>query len=154
MPTFQDSDNIPQLLPEGDYIFCCTGFDIGISTGKKTSGAEAYDVELEIEPIGKKVTEFMVDHPSCAWKIDTFLKAAGVVLKKGEAFEFREDTAAQRGLRWVNPIGLRGWCKLRVEDYVKDGQKRQSNKIAVFYADKEKLPARVIEETPEEQKPF
>jgi hypothetical protein len=153
MPTFNDSQNVPQLLPDGDYIFCVADFEIGLSTGGKTNGCEKYEVELEIEPSGKKVLEFMVDHPTCAWKIDTFLKSCGVKLTKGESFDFREDVAKEKGIRWVNPIGLRGWCCLKSEPSSKD-PKKIFNKVAIFYTEKTKLEARLANAVSEEDVPF
>ena len=156
MPTFNDSGNRPPHLPDGDYVFCVVGFEIGLSTGGKTNGSEKYEVDLEIEPHGNNVTEFLIDHPSCAWKIDTFLKSAGVKLKKGEQFDFREDIASAKGIRWINPDGLRGWCALNSQPGQKD-TKKLFNRVAVFYTEKEKLRARVIEEASpvsEEDIPF
>lgn len=148
MPVFNDSQNIPPVVPEGDYVFCVVGFECGISSGGKTAGSDKYDVELEIEPSGKRVTEFLIDHPSCSWKIDTFLKSCGIQLAKGEAFEFREDIASATGVRWVNPLGLRGHCRLYVEEYTPKGgtEKRKANKVAVFYTDRPKLEPRAISE--------
>ena len=153
MPKFNDSENRAPFQPEGDYVFCVTEFEIGISNGQKTAGCEKYEVTLEIEGPGNQVFENMIDHESCSWKIDTFLKSAGVKLAKGEAFEFRKDTAERKGVRWVNPLGLRGHCRLIVEEYEKNGQKRKTNRVAVFYTDKPKLAARVIEKQ-EDDVPF
>lgn len=156
MPTFNDSNNIPALLPEADYVFCVVGFDCMISKGKETGGSDLFEVELEIEPSGKTVYERLIDHKSTSWKIDTFLKSAGIQLKKGESFEFREDKAKSLGIRWINPLGMRGWCRITVEPYIKtnaDGskQEKKANKIAMFYVDKPKLQPREIVE---EDKPF
>jgi hypothetical protein len=150
MPVYNDSDNIPPFLPAGDYVFCVVDFDIKISTGGKTSGSEMYEMELEIEPHTNKVRENLIDHPACAWKLDTFLKCSGVKLTKGEAFEFRKDVAESKGVRWINPIGLRGWCRVGTQPGSKDPTKTFNN-ITTFYTDKEKLPAR---EMPEEECPF
>ncbi len=146
MPTFHDSDNLPTHVPEGDYIFAVTAFEQGISAGGKTAGATKYGLTLEIETKpgerGPKVFENLIDHPSTAWKMDTFIKSCGVQLAKGEGFEFNADDAAQHGCRHVEPLGLRGWCRLVVEEYPLNSGKRR-NKVAVFYTNKAKLPARV-----------
>jgi hypothetical protein len=167
MPVFNDSENMVPLVPEGDYIFCVVGFEIGISNGAKTRGSERYEVELELEGDGhgKKINEGLIDHESTGWKLDCFLKSAGVNLVKGKAYDFREDLAKSNNVPWVNPLGLRGWCRViqdtlppRTEEdakAIKAGTKKATvlNKVAVFYTDRPKLPARVME-VPEEERPF
>lgn len=147
MPTFNDSENLIPFVPEGDYVFCVTEFGQAISAGGKTAGATKYELALEIElkdgARGPRVFENLIDHPATAWKIDTFLKSAGVVLPKGAAFEFNADDAASNGAQHVPPLGLRGWCRLVVEEYPANSGKRR-NKVATFYTNKPKLPARVI----------
>ena len=153
MPQFNDSENKLMLVPEGDYIFCVIDAACKLQQKGKTVGSDVLQLELEIEPAGSHAWENLIDHPSCAWKIDTFVKSAGIKLTKGEAFEFRQDAAEQRGVTWVNPLGLRGWCKLSVEEYpLNSGKKR--NHVACFYTDKPKLPARVIAQPEEADKPF
>lgn len=154
MPVFNDSNNVPALLTESDYTFCVVGFEIGVSNGPSTRGSEKYLLDLEIEPSGKHIDETLIDHPKTGWKIDCFLKASGVQIPKGQAFEFQEDKAKSNNVPWVNPLGLRGWCRVVVEEYTrKDGAPGKANKVAVFYTDKPKLPKRVIE-IPEEERPF
>lgn len=149
MPVFNDSENVPQFQPEGDYVFRVDDFTIGISKGGKTAGAEKYDLELALEPSNSKLFETLVDHESCVWKIDTFLKSAGIKLAKGQPFSFRRDEAESNGWAWVNPIGLRGWCRVFVDEY--NGKKR--NKVTTFYTDRPKLAPVVPVET-EEDTPF
>ena len=153
MPKFNDSENIPPLLPEGDYVFCVTDFDSKISQGAKTRGSDMFELTLAIEPTGKQVYDNLIDHSTCGWKIDTFLKSAGVKLAKGESFEFRQDLANANAVKWVNPLGLRGWCRLVQEELPpKEGRKALTvNKVATYYTDKAKISARVVEE---EEKPF
>lgn len=156
MPKFNDSENRVMMVSEGDYIFCVVDFGCKISTGAKTRGADQFELEIEIEPKGSMVFETLTDHESCLWKIDTFLKSAGVTLAKGEAYEFREDTAKEKGVCWINPLGLRGWCRVIEDSYTKPGTTNpiKKNKIGTFYTDRPKLPARVIEQELEEDKPF
>lgn len=157
MPKFGDSSNIPPLLPGGDYAFCVTGFECSISSTALTRGAEKYQLELEIEPTGKKVQEHLIDHEKTAWKIDCFVKSSGVKLVKGQAFDFRQDLAEASGVVWVDPIGLRGWCHLKQDTLpLKPGYDKPMivNKVDVFYTDKPKLPRRVIEVEAEEDRPF
>jgi hypothetical protein len=158
MPTFQDSDNISNVIvPDGDYVFCCTGFDASISSGGKTAGADKFSLDLALEVPGQGATvyENLIDHPSCAWKFDVFLKSSGVRLVKGEQFDFRRSVADNLRVRWINPIGLRGWCHITTEEYTPKagGEKKKKNKVAIFYTDKQKLPPRVIEQA-EEDTPF
>jgi hypothetical protein len=151
MPTFNDSDNLPTHVPEGDYIYTVTGFEQKISAGGKTAGATKYSLTLEIETRagerGPKCFENLIDHASTNWKIDTFLKSAGVTLSKGQGFEFNADDAAASGASFVEPVGLRGWCRLIVEEYPLNSGKRR-NKVAVFYTNKAKVPARVAAPAP------
>lgn len=144
MPVFNDQTEIMPVVPEGDYIFTVTSFDCGVSTGSKTAGSDNYKMAVDLhDPTTKKSgrsNEVLTDHPSCSWKIDCFVKSAGVQVKKGEAFEFRADIAKQKGVKFVNPEGLRGWCHVIVEEYEKrDKTKGQSNKISIFYTDRPKL---------------
>jgi hypothetical protein len=100
----------------------------------------------------------LIDHESCSWKIDIWLKSSGVRdLKKGEAFSFREDEAKREGVRWVNPIGLRCHAKLGTEEYQPSGggEKRKKNEVLVFYTDRAALARRVVEgEADETEVPF
>ncbi len=152
MPKFGDSENIMTLVEEGDYVFCVVDFKQGLSTGGRTSGCEKYELKLELEGVNSFVKENLIDSPNTAWKIDCFLKSAGVKLVKDEAFEFREDAALANQVRWVNPIGLRGHCRVIVETYEKKSDDvgkptGKSNKVQVFYTDKPKLAPKVVDET-------
>lgn len=150
MPVYTDQTNKPALLPEGDYIFEVTKFECGISNGGKTSGSDKYEVTVRIDQHGNTINENLIDHPSCAWKLDCFVKCCGVQIAKGERFEFRQDLAQANDCRWVNPIGLRGWCRVIQETYTrKDGKPGSANQIAVFYTDKEKL-APVVQPEPQD----
>ena len=159
MPTFNDSEARLPFQPEGDYVWCVIEFGSKISSGGKTAGSDLYEVTLEIEPKGSRCFESLIDHEATAWKIDTFLKSAGVKIAKGEAFDFRKDVVEnanaaeaneKKPMKWVNPLGLRGWCHLVVEEY--NGKKR--NKVAIFYTDKAKLPPRVIAAPATDDAPF
>lgn len=160
MPTYTDN-TAPryEMLPEGDYIWTVEDFNIGLSQSAKTAGRENYKVQFKLEsPDGLKsgaCQETLIDHPSTIWKLDCFLKSGGIVLAKGEAYEFNASKAKAAGIRWVDPMGLRGWCRVIVEEFDKKdrstgkptGEKGRSNKISVFYTDKEKID-RAIKETP------
>lgn len=148
MPVFNDAENRDfKIVPEDDYIFRVTDFTSGLSKGGKTSGSPNYEADLLLEGQDATIPEHLIDHPSCAWKLDTFLKSAGIQLKKGENYEFQEDKARELDVRFINPIGLRGWCRVRIEEYQKkNGTTGKANKVAIFYTNKEKLPALVTEE--------
>lgn len=157
MPTFHDSENIVPMVPEGDYVFRVVEFTQGISKGGKTAGCARYELKCAIElPDGKPGPNFyenLIDHASTAWKIDTFLKSAGIALPKGESFEFAFDDAADRGVRHVEPVGLRGWCNLAVEEYpVGSGKKR--NRVATFYTNKPKLAPVIAPKIDDADVPF
>ncbi len=156
MPIFNDSENIPPVAPEGDYVFCVTDFESKISNGAKTRGCDQYVVEFTLEPVGNRVIEYLTDHENTSWKIDCFLKSAGVKLAKGEKFEFQEDRC-KPGVRFVDPIGLRGWCHI-IQDTLPPTTTHSKelivNKIAVFYTDREKLAPRRVEVEEEANRPF
>lgn len=149
MPKFTDAENKTYiLLPEGDYKYMVTDWEIGISTGPSTAGSEKYTAKFTlIDHPGSELKETLIDHPKTAWKIDTFLKCSGIKLEKGSSYEFNRVFAEEQNVLWVNPIGLRGWCKLVQEDYVTKAKTTiKINKIAIFYTDKEKLPQVISEE--------
>lgn len=169
MPTYQDADNIVPFVPEGDYTLTVTGMDSGISKGAKTAGSDQYKVELSVDGHGCIVRETLTDHPSCAWKIDCFLKSCGIRMPKGVVYELTTSKKHNMG-DWnsrvesfpkigdvgfvVNPLGFRCHAKLVVEDWVsKDQTKRgKQNRVAVFYTDRPALTPVAAPE--EEEKPF
>jgi hypothetical protein len=63
------------------------------------------------------------------WKAAAFLRAIGLK-KHGEPIAWRQLTQCD---------GEKGRCKIYVDDYKKDGETRQSNKVRNFY-DKEEQP--------------
>ena len=143
MPTFKNQENQTHVLhPEGDYHFTVTGLETGIQSGSgKTVGSPFWELKLAIDK-GGVVYEKLIDHPTCDWKIDTFLKCTNAAPPVGVAFEFDADAAASAGIHWIDPIGLRGTCRLIVEEYTKQGttEKRKINRVGTFYTDKPKLP--------------
>jgi hypothetical protein len=160
MPTFKNAENKTQseLVPDGDYVFCVVDFEQGLSSGDKTNGATMFELTLELENTKAVIYENLIDHESTGWKLDTFLKSCGIQLKEGQAYEFRSDLAEQAGVTWVNPIGLRGWCRIETQGYTPKGATaiRKVNKVATYYTDREKLPRRAIgdEAVSEEDQPF
>ena len=133
------------LLPAGDYIFCVREMTCGMQSGGKTNGSDKFVMQLEIEGKGATVKETLIAHDSTGWKINNFVQCCGIVIPEGSEFEFRQAVAEQAGCTWVNPIGLRGHCALIVETYLKRTDEAgkptgKSNKVAVFYTDRPKLP--------------
>ena len=156
MPKFNNQDNKAfVLLPAGDYVFRVTALETGLQTGTgKTAGSPFWELTLEIEDKGAKVFERLIDHETCNWKIDTFLKSTGAAPPVGTAFEFSQEAAESSGCLWIDPIGLRGWCHLIVDSYQKTGAKETTkrNKVGTFLTDRPKLPriAAAEPETPAE----
>lgn len=144
MPKYTDAESSFKIIPEGDYILAVCEFHICLSTGAKTKGCDKYEVTFVVEGQDTKVKEQLLDHPSCSWKIDTFLKSAGIrKLAKGQDFEFDEDTADEKDVTWVNPMGLR--CAAHVivdETYISPTTKQPvpKNRVSVFYTDRPALP--------------
>lgn len=152
MPTFQDKNQVEfKPLKPGDYQFTVIEFEVGISNASGiTKGCESYDMKLEIA--GRRVRETLFDVSGlspvddkgkrsvefCQARLDCFLKCCNVVLKPNEAFEFREDVAKEKGVRWINPLGFRGWCRVKNEPDRKDPNKLW-DRIDWYYTDKEKL---------------
>lgn len=157
MPKFNDQQERPALIEPQDAIFCVLDMECGLSKKKGSEGCASYKIEFEIEPSGKRVFEDLDDSKDWGWKIDTFLKSAGVAPAKGEDFEFQKDKAETEKVKWIDPIGLRGWCRVTKESYQKGKlpgaeNTRTVNRIGTFYVDKPKLPRR--EMPAEEPMPF
>lgn len=154
MPVFQDSKEPVFYVPEGDYIFCVTKFEMKYSQGAKTSGAEQYELTCEVEDKNSHYYETLIAHPSTLWRLEAFLRCVGHPMKSGDGWSFSKDEAVAQGWKWINPLGLRGHVNLRVEEYPVGSGKRR-NKVNVYYVSKGMLPARVIvaPEPPEDDRP-
>lgn len=148
--TFTDQENKSfEPLPPGDYVARVTACEFGIAKGAKTAGSDTMELELEVQGKDRtgKCYETLIFHPSCAWKIDTFIKSFNLLIEgrapaKDEEIEYTEHRV----------VGLRGWVTLNIEEYEKNGQKRKTNRIAVFITNKEKL-TKVIDLAPVEADP-
>jgi hypothetical protein len=143
MPVFQDSESVSYpVVPEGDYILTVFEFATDLSSGKKTAGCERFNVVFNIEGTDSKLRETLLDHESCIWKIDSFLKGCGIrSLKKGQAFHFEKDKAEEAGIPWINPMGLRCHALVGQETYVspRSGKEVTKNVVVTYYTDKEVL---------------
>jgi hypothetical protein len=159
MPIFNDSENKqPNVLAaDGDYIFTVVGLKTSISKGPKTSGSDVFELTFELDRSpGSTVYEKLMDHPSTSWKLDCFLKSAGVDLVKWEGYSFIQSEASSNGFKWVNPFGLRGWCRIGREKYTGSDQKeREKNVVVTFYTGKAKVPRVEVQQPDEdEEAPF
>lgn len=142
MPIFQDSESPYAIVPEGDYILCVYEFTTDISTGKKTNGAKRYNIVFNIEGTDSKLKEQLIDHESCVWKLDTFLKSCGIrSLKKGQQWEFEKEDAEAEGVPWINPMGLRCHAAVVHDKYTSQrGNEVTKNRVAAFHTDRPVLP--------------
>lgn len=146
MPVYHDTPaRTFELPPEGDQILRVDTFEMGIANKGKMSGSDEYDVTFVSEANDARFTVTMWDNPKTWWKVDNWLKSSGVALVKGEAFEFREDKAREKGVKWVDPIGLRCQANVTHRPGTTDPTKRFAE-VAIFYTDREKLPRHVGEE--------
>src|SRR5580692_8792833 len=113
MPQFNDSENKLMASKPGDYILRVLSFDKKLSKGAKTAGCELYEMKLGVEQNGSVVSEMfdnLIDHDSCHWRWDVFMKSCGVKIAKGESFSFDATDAAQQNIRHIDIRGLRGWA--------------------------------------------
>ncbi|PYS91101.1 MAG: hypothetical protein DMF62_03080 [Acidobacteria bacterium] len=153
MPTFNDSSPLAGavLMPEGDYALTVTKFEQRISTGQRTAGSALFLLEFKIEPEGF-CTDCLVDSLKTLWRIDIFLKACGVKINKGGIFEFRADLAKSKAVQWINPIGLRCFAHVIVEEYDSRNYGRQRrNKVGQYLLNKEHLPRVETADHPEDE---
>ena len=133
--TFKDSENLAfQLIKPGGYVAEVKGVEFGLQSGGKTNGSDNMELKLAIEGTDSTIRETLIFHPSCEWKIDTFVKAFNLLLDggrapaKGESIEFTERML----------VGLRGHVVVANEPGKKDPSKK-FNCIAVFVTNKPKL---------------
>jgi hypothetical protein len=149
MPVFQDRENKPpaKLFPDGDYTFTVVDCDFSIGKGTETNGCPQVNLELAVDGADATAYDTLTDdsdkmRPKCAWRIDVFLKCCGIVIKKGEAFEFRQDEANHSGVRYINPIGLRGAAYFAKNTYTPKGstEAKSNMKVRTYYTDRPKLP--------------
>lgn len=139
MPIFQDTESAYALVPEGDYVLCVYEFITDMSTSEKTKGSWRHTVVFNIEGTDSKLKETLIDHPSSFWKIDTFLKSSGIrSLAKGQEFYFEQDVAEEKGVPWINPMGLRCHARVVHDSFRsnKTGNEITKNKVAAFYTDR------------------
>jgi hypothetical protein len=143
MPTFKDAESPFTVVPEGDYVLAVCQFSQDYSSGPSTSGAKRFNIVFKIEGTDSKVKEQLIDHPKTDWKIDLFLKACGIrSLPKDSEFEFIKKDAEEKGVPWINPMGLRCPAFVAQETYTsqKSGREITKNVVGTYYTDKPVLP--------------
>ena len=152
MPTFKDSENKQLSSPPGDYILRVLSFDKKLSRGAKTAGCELYEMKLGVEKNGNVVSELydnLIDHESCHWRWDVFLKSCGVKIVKDESYTLDSNDATQQNIRHVNILGLRGWATIGMKKAQNAGETPKYNEVVAWITNKEKLAPVVIEAEPE-----
>jgi hypothetical protein len=121
------------ILPEGNYDFEVIKTEKAWFDGSaKIPACNMAKVYLRIDggELGKALcVENIYLLERLEWKAAAFLRAIGLK-KHGEPIAWRQLTQCD---------GEKGRCKIYVDDYKKDGETRQSNKVKNFY-DKEEQP--------------
>ena len=121
------------ILPEGNYDFEVIKTEKAWFDGSaKIPACNMAKVYLRIDggELGKALcVENIYLLERLEWKAAAFLRAIGLK-KHGEPIAWRQLTQCD---------GEKGRCKIYVDDYKKDGETRQSNKVRNFY-DKEEQP--------------
>lgn len=157
MPTFQNTKKSPLNSKPGDYIHRVVGVTKAFSTWEDTRGCTVWEFRLLNETTLAKLFERIVfcdeqvsaNNPEIAEreqaKADMFLRACGVELKVGEAWDFDEEDARKINGRFIEPMGLRGWATI--------GRRRKKNDKGIWeetdfdevklWLEKEKLPRHV-----------
>jgi hypothetical protein len=152
---FQDRNAILPWIDSCDIIWTCIEAIEKYVANGKLQGSKMYALKLSCVVADNDgggavhVYENLILHPTCDWKIDTFLKSGNYQIK------------ICHGIPPVSElIGLKGWCRLNKEQRFErdnrtpiEGQFR--NRVGTFYTNKAKLPrdTSVIPE-PEESNPF
>lgn len=130
------SDEEYVLLEEGDYTFEVQDMKRQVSSNQN----DMVKLTLKVTDGSKSTTinDHLVLISSAIWKISSFLRSIGLK-KHGENVPISVLEKAP---------GMSGRCHVAVEDYEKNGQKRQSNKISKYY-DKEEdsKPVEAVQET-------
>lgn len=146
MPVFKNRTKpVFQICPDGEQVLRVVKFERLIQGGSgKTAGSFKYEVTYRNDKLGLEFTDNLIDHESCAWKIDLFLLAFNAQVPLG-AFEFIKPAADKAGVPWVDPIGLQGWAWVSHREYDRTtgpqkGTKGKAAQIETFLTEKPKLP--------------
>ena len=146
MPEYTDSKEPKFYVPPGRYILCATEYAVKYRQTGKTAGSQEFEVKMEIESQGCAINEYFILHSSTIWRVEAFIRAAGIVLKKGQGWSFIKNEGLDKGWQWIDLIGLRVHAQL-IQDPQPNG--RIYNKVSVYYSDKGFLPKRVMAEQAE-----
>lgn len=144
---FGDEDNYEYtLLPAGDYMFEVLGVEFGIQSGGKTNGSETMTLDVGVfsDPTFQKRlskwNELMIFHPSTAWKVDTFVKSANILVDSKPPHKDQELDFSEHML-----VGLRGWCTVGQRKYQRrDGTEATANNVVTWLTNKAKLPKHAV----------
>ena len=152
MGTFKNREAMEFTCKPGEYIFRVLSFDKGISKGAKSAGDDQYKLKVLIEQPNVLVQAYLTDseNEALAAQCDCFLKctSGGIEPPIGinEPWNFDADDARGTGARFVDLIGLRGWCYVGWEDRPKDAPatwEPKYNKVKTWLTNKPKLPRHV-----------
>jgi hypothetical protein len=124
--TYTKQENKLFYIKPGDYVLEVVGYEV-----KYTQKGEDM-IKLKLREIESGVTVFenLVFSEKSAWKIDTFVTAAGLAGKVGEEVDFSEEFLKTRVL------GARCWAKVG-DNPDKNDPKKIYNKVVQFCVDKQ-----------------
>jgi hypothetical protein len=143
MPSYQfgNQENKVYFDPSlvGDRIVEVIKCEFGVT---KERGDDKMTLTVRADGSDVDMLEVMVFTEKAAWKIDTFVKSANLLIsgkppKLDENIEFTEPMV----------VGLRGWATIGIEEFTaKDGTKKMSNKVKFWLTNKEKLAKHVADD--------
>lgn len=116
------------LLPAGDYEFEVVKYDRARHEGSaKVPPCNKAIVTFRLcDPVSGQTAELTENFLLCStleWKLSQFFLSVGLK-KHGEPLR----------MNWAAAAGRRGFCKVIVNKYMKDGVERENNRIDKFYA--------------------
>lgn len=125
-----------ELMPDNTIgIFTVTDMHITQADG----GVDQYKLSLRIDDKdGNKIgnaSDKLTHAENMRWKVADFMACTNAVeqygLKEGDAFELSQGRASHKRVPWVDPVGLRGWCKITVftKPNSKDGSPMKFNNV-------------------------
>ena len=126
------------ILPEGNYPFEVIKTEkLKFDGSAKIPHCWMAKVYLRIDG-GDKGKALCVENlylvENLEWKASSFLRSIGLK-KHGEPIAWRKLTQCD---------GETGRCRIYVDNYTKDGQTKQSNKIKTFYDKEEQAPKKAF----------
>lgn len=141
MPTFRESENQFVLVPPGEYVIAVYEFSTDITPIKDLNRCFRYNIVFNIENTNGRVRDTLHDHPKWEWKTALFLKACGIEgLTQDEQFSFDKEEAEEKGITFVNPMGLRCHASIVHETYTsKRGKEITVNRIKEYLPDRPKV---------------